>query len=153
MTETRTCNMFVYGTLRVGEYNSDRLPQLAGEIVRDVHTSGSMYNRHGWRPAFPVVDFDGHGDIVGDVYLDLPHDHPIVQGVIRMELNCGYTAKHWDEFKLPDGRLVPMNAFNFDVNNTSVVGQRIPGGDWIMYDLAYRAARTTPQTGWEDCYD
>lgn len=84
--------LFVYGTLRPGQYNFDRFPHEGVRVVnRNCTVSGFiMHNVHGHRPIYPVV-IPGHADdiIVGDL-LAADDDSDWYHDVMAMEIGAGY---------------------------------------------------------------
>ncbi len=126
-------NIFVYGTLRPGEYNDRGFCGLAKEIKRGT-TTGKMFNRRGRTPVFPVVDFDGEGTIIGDLLIDMPERHQEVRAVHRMEIGAGYELR---EIKVDcDGETYSAIAYHWDFSAdryNSTVGIQIEDGDWLRF--------------------
>lgn len=125
-------NIFVYGTLRPGEYNDHGFSGLAREVKRGT-TTGKMFNRRGSTPMFPVVDFNAEGTIVGDLLIDMPERHERVRQVHRMEIGAGYDL-HDIEVDC-DGEKYVAIAYHFNVEDERV-GIPIQNGDWLDFVVA-----------------
>lgn len=128
-------NIFVYGTLRPGQYNDHRtgLSALALSVIRNVTTNGVMHNRHGDRPYYPVVNFDGEGTIVGDILIGVPERHQQVRQTHAMEIGAGYEMREIDIEH--NGFTYRCIAYHFspDENGRQDIGCAIPDGDWLAF--------------------
>jgi gamma-glutamylcyclotransferase (GGCT)/AIG2-like uncharacterized protein YtfP len=131
MTAPGRINLFVYGTLRRGQYNDRGLTDLALDIVRNVVVDGAMFNVQGQLPIYPVVDFDQPGTVHGDILVGLPLGDDIVEGVMLMERGAGYEAREVQTHVLTDG---PVIGFHQD-STRGGLGVRITDGDWLRFDM------------------
>lgn len=94
--ETGNLWLFVFGTLRPGDYNYNRSGlTLSGEPVRNVSLPGfQMFNLNSTnRPIYPIVKSTGVETdvIIGDM-LRVNKDDPALEGIHRMEIGAGYEA-------------------------------------------------------------
>lgn len=119
-------NLFVYGTLRRGEYNDRGLFARCDNFVSDVRYGGAMRNVSGDAPVYPVVDFDGEGTVLGDVLYGLDMDDGPVKSVLAMESGAGYELR-----LLTPADAVPVYGFHYP--RFERAGCPIPDGDWVAW--------------------
>lgn len=79
-----TVLMFVYGTLRPGQYNANRFGDSYEVVATEAITNGRMYDY-----GYPLVDITETGEIVGDV-LRVDPNSEWYYGVCRMEMGAQY---------------------------------------------------------------
>lgn len=120
----KTALIFVYGTLRPGEYNHWVGPATR-DIVEDVTTQGEMY-QVGNYDSFPVADFDAPGTITGTL-LTMDIGHRLFRQMMAMEAGAGYEPRDV-EVTLEDGSTVMATAFHWPQHYDR--GPLIPGGNW-----------------------
>jgi gamma-glutamylcyclotransferase (GGCT)/AIG2-like uncharacterized protein YtfP len=122
-------NLFVYGTLRPGEYNYvDSLVDGAERLIQNAQANGRMFNVRGATPIFPVVNFDLSGVIVGDVLVGIDPTADIFIAVDDMEIGAGYEPRTIKV--LADGEMMEAVAYHYP---HSKHGIEIPDGDWIKF--------------------
>ena len=134
---SNTVDIFVYGTLRPGQYNDTRtgLAALAtGGILKNCTTKGAMYNRMGESPVYPVVDTDMDGVIIGDLLMGIDPMSREVEMTHNMEIGAGYEPRTVTIVK-PDGLLTEALIYNYTIGQPfrSPHGVAIPSGDWIAF--------------------
>ena len=132
-------NLFVYGSLRPGHYNFQRL--FAGGVigVRPAQSTGRLYHYMGstrQMPMFPVACFDEPGTIAGDlIQLDsIDHQFEIEQ-VRWMELGAGYEERQIN-VALENSHEVEAYAYHWP-HGSAHRGEWIPSGDWTLEYAAY----------------
>lgn len=114
--------MFVYGTLRPGcsEWASD---WYAADPVRGT-TKGTLLD---YGP-FPYADFDGDGEIVGEILTLIPYG---AHYVARVELGAGYEAREVI-VETADGPVVCLGWHITDRVREDARMVPIPSGDWLV---------------------
>jgi gamma-glutamylcyclotransferase (GGCT)/AIG2-like uncharacterized protein YtfP len=117
--------VFVYGTLRVGQYNFGVVRKAVRDIAENCIASGSIYF-YGGRRGYPIAKFDEVGDILGDVLWCDP-SHPGYDRMMRMELGAGYESREISVRK-PDGDVIECIAFHYI---GTPKGEWIQSGDWV----------------------
>lgn len=136
-------DVFVYGTLRPGQYNDGRsgLSSQATEVINNVRTDGRMWNVAPGNPIYPVVNFDLAGDIIGDLLIGIPDDSQILKNVHLMEVGAGYELRTVRVYISGDDNMEGWHeaiAYHYDSNQRGLrLGQRIENGDWLAFDQAY----------------
>jgi gamma-glutamylcyclotransferase (GGCT)/AIG2-like uncharacterized protein YtfP len=115
---------FVYGTLRVGEYN---YKWTSGDIVDEilnVTTTGGIYfvSPHG---GYPVAKLDEPGTIIGDI-LVYPEDSHDWDRIYSMESGAGYVLCPI-VVTTQDGEKIQAVAWHY---KGVPMGPKIPDGDW-----------------------
>lgn len=123
-------NCFVYGTLRVGQYNYKLIEPAVYESYRDVVAIGSLYFVS--PGSYPVAKFDEEGQIFGDI-LVCDSEAFAFQRAYQMEIGAGYSFIKIDVPKFK----VPIYGFHFDFAVNPAL--RIPGGNWIKAAEEYDA--------------
>lgn len=116
--------VFVYGTLR-SDYRERPFGGAALDSVRGCTAPGDMYMVGN---AYPVVDFDGGGTVVGELVL-VDTEHARFDSIDRMELGAGYKRRQI-EVTRPDGEVVEALAYDMD-SNRSWAGDRVSSGDFV----------------------
>lgn len=120
--------VFVYGTLRPGEYNYDRtIKDAVRWCIQPAEVRGRLYHVLGsndQRPIYPVAKLDEEGTIKG-VLLGLDPNHPGVQHMISMELGAGYVAMATSVRY--GSRVQDAAVFHYDGTR---LGGLITSGDW-----------------------
>jgi gamma-glutamylcyclotransferase (GGCT)/AIG2-like uncharacterized protein YtfP len=147
-----TTNVFVFGTLRPGDYNHDRFGGIK-EVIRNVTVPGRLYHAIPNRGRiYPGARFDEEGTIIGDILVyesgcnELEH-------VVRMEIGAGYSIFPVTA-TTEDGESILCIAFQYERPH----GALIPSGDWFAAD-AYESrdlsdfAEDEYGEDWEDEWD
>ncbi len=117
--------VFVYGTLRIGEWNYRwAQPAIRSELA-DCVAEGSIYfvMPDG---GYPVAKLDEAGEIIGDV-LWFDTSHPEYHSVVEMEIGAGYTMREITVLTPDDEKLVVVS-FHF-IHTPR--GDLIASGDWV----------------------
>lgn len=118
--------VFVYGTLRIGQYNYRWARAAVRETVKNCRTNGKLYFSRGLSGSYPVAKFDEEGTILGDVLWCDP-SHPDYGGMVRMELGAGYEVR---EIEVVTAKSETMEALGFHYLHRTR-GDAIPNGDWV----------------------
>lgn len=121
--------MFVYGSLRPGEYNSDRFSGETEVIARNVQTRGRMrcVDRFGYG-GYPLVDVFPDDDltITGDI-IRLDVNSSRYRLICDMEIGAGYVPAHI---------LIPVKVSYYNkaarANDTKFNGRPEYEGTWFM---------------------
>ncbi|MEU5216525.1 gamma-glutamylcyclotransferase family protein [Streptomyces sp. NPDC020807] len=117
---------FVYGTLRPGAYNHDRL--LLGRTVaeEDARLPGALLHDG---PGYPYA-VPGAGTVAGALVTAAPEAYGELLGVLdRMEFDAGYERAAREVVRERGGREV--TAWVYTAAPGTRVGPLIPGGDWF----------------------
>lgn len=117
--------IFVYGTLRVGQYNYSWCEEAVEKAIKNCTASGRIYFVDPLGAGYPVAKLDEHGTIYGDI-LYFNTAHPLFDAVVRMELGAGYVARNI-QVTTPKGRQVDCQAFHY---LRIPRGSLIREGDW-----------------------
>lgn len=117
--------VFVYGTLRVGQYNFGVVRKAVRNIAENCKANGSIYF-FGGRRGYPIAKFDEDGEILGDVLWCDP-SHPGYDRMMQMELGAGYESREI-EVRNPDGEVIECIAFQY---LGTPKGEWIQSGDWV----------------------
>lgn len=122
---------FVYGTLRVGEYNYQWASGDVVDEILDVTTKGDIYfvSEDG---GYPVAKLDGDGNIIGDV-LVYPEHSLDWKRIYDMESGAGYVLRDI-QVALGNGKMLDAVAWDFLYQPR---GPKIPHGDWARAYHAY----------------
>lgn len=123
--------VFVYGTLRPGDYNHDRFPGGVVQIINDCSASGRLYHAFKDHRGYPGAHFDEEGTIVGDI-LVYDDESRAFQSVVSMELGAGYEVRQI-KVNTPNG-VIEAIGFHY----LQPHGDLIESGDWFADD-AYPA--------------
>lgn len=116
--------VFVYGTLRVGQYNFSWAQEAVVDTIQNCTAKGALYFVDG-RFGYPVAKFDEEGEIKGDVlWFDPAHEE--YQSVVRMELGAGYEVREIEV--RTESETIEAIAFHY-LRPTR--GNPIPDGDWV----------------------
>jgi gamma-glutamylcyclotransferase (GGCT)/AIG2-like uncharacterized protein YtfP len=115
---------FVYGTLRIGEYNYRWASGDVVEEIPNVLTTGELYFA-GDGPSYPVAKLDTPGQIIGDI-LVYPDDSQDWLQICRMELGAGYELREI-EVTTESGDKIAAVAWHFLHHPR---GPKIASGDW-----------------------
>lgn len=121
--------LFVYGSLRRGQYNHVRY----SIDMRRCQFVGMGKTK----PAFTLVDFGqypglyvgGKTAVTGELY-EVPDGHPMLLDIERMEVGAGYKRV---ELTLEDGRVVTAYAQSGVI--PSYYPKRVEGGDWAKHHV------------------
>lgn len=119
--------IFVYGTLRVGEWNFRVVePALCDEPDLNCTTPGHLWFSH--PNSYPVAQFtaDSQDTIKGDL-LWVDANSVRYKQTEQMEINSGYAVRKIF-VTLADGEVIPAYGFHF--MHTPNPEWFIPGGDW-----------------------
>lgn len=124
--------VFVYGTLRVDEYNYEWCSGCVSSHVLNVTAPGRLYwvreNR-----GYPVAKFNPNSEntIKGDIlYCDSAH--PLFRAMCDMEIGAGYEIKAI-VCKTESGENIPAYGFHY---KETPHGERIESGDWAEESLS-----------------
>lgn len=117
--------VFVYGTLRVDQYNYDWCKRAVRHSVIDCKAKGNLYWVHD-KSGYPVAKFDEDGEIIGDVLYFDPTSKTY-DDVVSMELGAGYEVREI-EVRTPEGETLECIAFHY-VDRPR--GEWIKSGDWV----------------------
>jgi gamma-glutamylcyclotransferase (GGCT)/AIG2-like uncharacterized protein YtfP len=133
-------NLFVYGTLRPGQYNSG-IHREADRIIHNCTTPGEMRNLRGERPIYPVVDFTRMGTIVGDLLIGIDSDSDEFAAVDSMEKGAGYTPRFlMSVITTPDREAWSAISYHWPHFGQYETGVRIKDGDWLRFVAQQRGA-------------
>lgn len=113
---------FVYGSLRVGDYNADRFGP-PGE-VRLATAKGALYHVSPYTRVYPVAKFDEEGIIIGEV-----RDFPAQEwkNIVYMEEGAGY--KLWPVVvAYEDGTFEAVVGWHYI---RRPLGPLVESGDWL----------------------
>lgn len=125
--------VMVYGSLRP-EGNGARGVMAEAAIAgpwKAVTTGDLCYHECG---AYPVLDCDGEGSVVGDMYL-VDESHPAWHWLVRMEVEAGYWVRWHDIMALQsDGQWKHTKAMVFDWPHGTDGLHKVPNGDWLQAD-------------------
>lgn len=123
MSETFRC--FVYGTLRSGDYNHERVGGSADH--KSATAKGRIYHAYPNHRVYPVANFDEDGVIVGEVHEFSPETWG---HIVYMEVGAGYSLRRI-EVTYSDGTTEAVFAWHYD---RPPGGIRIESGDWFGDD-------------------
>jgi gamma-glutamylcyclotransferase (GGCT)/AIG2-like uncharacterized protein YtfP len=132
---TQTIRVFVFGTLRVRSSRWAEQAEVA-DPIENCTTTGTMYN---YGNAYPYVDFDGDGKIVGDV-LTFDAEHPAYLRMRSVEIGAGYVERGVD-VSMPGGfvaRIIAWDASPRTKEELLPTLRAITTGDWL--DIEARMA-------------
>lgn len=119
--------VFVYGSLRAGEYNHRGDFASSAKLVAEGVIRGATLVSLGVYPAIISSD-DQTLEVIGEVY-DLPEK--TFKWIEAMELGAGYRR---DPVKVLTGKDVVEADAYFFANPARLDGQpRVEGGDWVAY--------------------
>lgn len=127
---------FVYGTLRPGAYNHDRLLLGRTAAEEEARLPGALlYDGPGYPYAVP-----GEGTVAGTLVTAVPDAYGELLGVLdRMEGDAGYDRTAVEAVRLRDGGTV--RAWTYFASPETELGPLIPAGDWFR-----RPAPDAPRT-------
>ena len=124
--------VFVYGTLRPGDYNHGRWGLAEDNVMRGVTAPGALYHVSPWSRVYPCAKFDEEGTITGDIlFFEEGSDH--LAGIDRMEIGAGYEVRE-GVVTLPDGKEMKCQAYHYV---RKAPGPRIESGDWFKDDTEF----------------
>lgn len=132
---------FVYGSLRPGEYNSDRFGEELRVYSKDCLSRGSLWSVG----PYPAAVFGGddaswiHGDI-----LVVNPDSKHWRMITNMETGADYVPTMVD-VELPSGKTVVCMAWHWPWDTEDL--EYIRGGDWVIYRKEQEDARRQNTTG------
>lgn len=115
---------FVYGTLRIGQYNYEWSSGDVVDEIANVTTTGDLYFVDPYGRGYPVAKLDGSGTIIGDV-LVYPDDSDDWAKVYYMESHAGYELREI----VVDTPAGPLGAVAWHYVHRPV-GPKIEDGDW-----------------------
>lgn len=118
--------IFVYGSLREGEYNHDRFP-LGDKIADGVIHGACMYDL-GYYPCIVQSD-DLSNRVWGEVYEPSLESSKAIE---NMEYGAGYTRESVAVLTT-DGNQIRAFAYFFPKNRKFPVNGHIPHGDWVRH--------------------
>lgn len=127
--------VFVYGTLRIGEWNHDWFKPCVEEEEADATTPGHLW--FAYEGSYPVARFIPsetaliHGDVL---WCDT--EHPGYGHMVNMEVNAGY-AQREIEVRLAGGNLIDATGFHYLRDPRPSLF--IQGGDWRKEHKRYHA--------------
>lgn len=120
-------NLFVFGTLRQNlPLHHMYLNAPPGNFTLAT-AEGTMFSYHN---AYPVVDFEGEGTVVGEIY-EVDTDDPYIQNLCDMEIGAGYTIRSITA-NPSEGDPITCVAFHWDRDTRYL--DPVPDGDWKEYD-------------------
>lgn len=126
--------LFVYGSLRKGMPLQGYIRAMRGTDTpphTDGIAQGTMYSFG----SYPAVDFDGDGEIVGELYVIPPiddhHGYAVFRDLVRMETASGYQERNVT-VTTNDGT-VTATSFHFpgDEAHRFSRGDIVEDGDWV----------------------
>lgn len=123
--------LFVYGSLRKGQYNHVRYSiDMRRAVPRGLGKTQSKFTMvdFGQYPGL-YADGDTPVQVVGELY-EIPDGHAMLAQIDDMERSAGYTRV---EIILVDGRMV--NAYVQLGRIESYHTKRVPGGDWSAHHV------------------
>ncbi|GEB58616.1 gamma-glutamylcyclotransferase family protein [Streptomyces gardneri] len=117
---------FVYGTLRPGAYNHDRLLLGRTAAEEEARLPGALlYDGPGYPYAVP-----GAGTVAGTLVTAAPEAYGELLGALdRMEGDAGYERAAVEAVRLRDGGSV--RAWTYLAAPETALGPLIPTGDWF----------------------
>ncbi|WP_329623590.1 gamma-glutamylcyclotransferase [Streptomyces sp. NBC_01255] len=119
---------FVYGTLRPGAYNHDRL--LLGRTAAEEEARLPGARLHDG-PGYPYA-VPGEGTVAGTLVTAAPDAYGELLGVLdRMEGDAGYERTAVETVRLRDGARV--RAWTYVASPETALGPLIVGGDWFRH--------------------
>jgi gamma-glutamylcyclotransferase (GGCT)/AIG2-like uncharacterized protein YtfP len=125
--------VMVYGSLRPegnGARGAMAMASIAGPW-QAVTTGDLCYHECG---AYPVMDCNGDGIVVGDMYL-VDEAHPDWAWLVKMETEAGYEMRWHDVLaKQSDGEWKTTKAIVFDWPHGTTGLERVENGDWVTAD-------------------
>lgn len=123
-----TVPVFVYGTLRTGEYNYRVVEDAVSRVDEDATIRGHVWFVGRFPGGYPVckVTPTSPDKVVGDI-LWCDNEHEAYTHMVRMEVGAGYEMI-LTEATLPNGNTVDVYVFNY-------LGECFPNcfiedGDW-----------------------
>jgi gamma-glutamylcyclotransferase (GGCT)/AIG2-like uncharacterized protein YtfP len=123
-------NLFVFGTLRQNlPLHRMYLNARPGDFTL-AEATGTMFSYH---DAYPVVDFDGDGTVVGEIY-EVDTDDRYIQDLCNMEVSAGYTIRSITATP-DDGDPVTCVAFHWGRGTRHL--DPVPDGDWKEWDRTH----------------
>lgn len=141
--------MFVYGTLRPGDYNHARFPGGVVKIIRGVKVRGTLYDG-----GLPFLDAFGPDDVVGDI---LVYDANSVayRQVSDMEIGARYVPVMVEARRPvkhdPDASIA-YQCIAWHYPHAADRGHKVKSGDWQDRLPCCRACGT-PHSMDDDCPD
>ncbi|MFE5711525.1 gamma-glutamylcyclotransferase family protein [Streptomyces sp. NPDC056501] len=126
MTAPPVLPFFVYGTLRPGAYNHDRL--LLGRTTAEEEARLPGARLHDG-PGYPYA-VPGEGTVTGTLVTAAPGAYGELLGALdRMEGDAGYERTAVETVRLRDGETV--RAWTYIASPETALGPLIVGGDWF----------------------
>lgn len=137
--------VFVYGTLRPGDYNHSRHGLDEDNVVRGVTAPGALYHVSSSYKAYPCAKFDQCGTIIGDI-LFFEEGSRDLERIDRMEEGAGYEIREVI-VTLPDGSQMKCQAYHY-VRDPR--GPRIESGDWFNDSTEFLTRSWVDEAEWEE---
>ncbi|MFC9700548.1 gamma-glutamylcyclotransferase family protein [Streptomyces sp. NPDC056943] len=136
MTAPSALPFFVYGTLRPGAYNHDRLLLGRTTAEEEARLPGALLHDG---PGYPYA-VPGEGTVTGTLVTAAPEAYGELLGALdRMEGDAGYERTAVETVRLHDGETV--RAWTYVASPGTALGPVIPTGDWFS-----RPAPGAPRT-------